>query len=244
MEVSKAGNAVECSISNWGSLDINLNTIINIDLHDYSWGHLFTGRVQYGYCNQSQANSYFTDIYFSGKGPLKANIILSPDENNGLEIRDNGLYCGGGGHGNAASSVLEIKQNNHGLIIGNVVYLKTDGTYAKALAEDSERIEVIGVVTEIIDTNNFVVTVSGEFQTEEYNHYPNGTVLYLSDDPSKIGLLIDEPTVYVKPVGIKIDTGVLINVQRANAYELDDDITLVYYTSEEISDAIKSLWEV
>lgn len=92
MEVSKAGSAIECSISNWNSLDINLSTIITIDLNDYSWGHYFIGRVQYGYCNQSQANSYFTDIYFNGKGPLKADIILSNDKDNALEIRDNGLY--------------------------------------------------------------------------------------------------------------------------------------------------------
>lgn len=92
MEVSKAGNAVECSISDWNSLDININTTIAIDLYNYSWGHYFIDRVQYGYCNQSQANSYFTDIYFNGKGPLKANIILSDDKDNALEIRNNGLY--------------------------------------------------------------------------------------------------------------------------------------------------------
>ena len=95
MEVTKAGTAIECSISNWGSLDININTVITIDLNNYSWGKYFAGRVQYGYCNQSQAKSYFTDIYFNGKGPLKAEVILSTDEGNSLEIRDNGLYCGG-----------------------------------------------------------------------------------------------------------------------------------------------------
>ena len=91
MEVSKSGNAVECSISNWDSLDINLSTVISIDLHDYEWGHYFTGRVQYGYCNQSQPKSYFTDIYFKGKGPLKATAIISPDDGNHLVVRDNGL---------------------------------------------------------------------------------------------------------------------------------------------------------
>lgn len=93
MEITKASNAVECSISDWGSYNINNNTVINIDLDDYSWGYLFKDDVQYGYCNQSQANSYFTDIYFNGKGPLKADIVLSPDVDNRLEIRDNGLYC-------------------------------------------------------------------------------------------------------------------------------------------------------
>lgn len=93
MEVSKAANAIECSISDWGSLDINLNTVINIDLNDYSWGQYFTGRVQYGYCNQSQPNSYFTDIYFSGKGPLKADVFISEKENNMIQVLEDGLYA-------------------------------------------------------------------------------------------------------------------------------------------------------
>lgn len=242
MEVSKAGSAVECSISNWGSYNINLGTAMSIDLDDYSWGYLFRDRVQYGYCNQSQAKSYFTDIYFSGKGPLKADVIISPDEDNGLEIRENGLYCGGGGHGSGSSNILKIKQNNHGFVPGYAVYLKSDGTYAKAFAEDSERIEVIGIVTEVKDANNFVITVSGEFQTNLYSSYANGTLLYLSDITSSVGMLIDEPTTYVKPVATKISGGILINIQRANAYTIDTDITLLYYTSDEIKDAVSELW--
>ena len=241
MEVSKSANAVECSISNWNSLDINLKTVIDIDLNDYSWGHYFTGRVQYGYCNQSQPKSYFTDIYFSGKGPLKATAIISPDEGNTLEVRDNGLYCAGGGAstgGNANSNILNIQQTAHGLSVGNVVYLKSDGKYAKAFGEDSERIEVVGIITEVTDANNFIITVSGEFQTTGYDGYPNGTVLYLSDTTA--GALTNAPTEYIKPIAIKISTGILINIQRANEYSFEG--TLLYYTSEEITDAIDSLW--
>lgn len=243
MEVSKAGSTVECSISDWNSLDINLSTIMTIDLNDYSWGYLFKGRVQYGYCNQSQPNSYFTDIYFNGKGPLKAEVILSPDNGNALEIRDNGLYCSGGGSGGSSNSnVLTISQAAHGLNVGNAVYLKSDSSYAKAFGEDTERIEVVGVVTEVTDANSFIITVSGEFQTDIYDSYPDGTVLYLSDNSSEEGLLTDRPTNYIKPIGIKISTGILINIQRANMYNLDGAAELVYCTDEEITDAIDSLW--
>jgi hypothetical protein len=242
MEVSKAGSAVECSISNWGAYNINLGTTISIDLDDYSWGHLFRERVQYGYCNQSQAKSYFTDIYFSGKGPLKADIIISPDEDNGLEIRENGLYCGGGGHGSGSSNILKVKQTAHGFVPGYAVYLKSDGTYAKAFAEDSERIEAIGIITEVKDADNFVITVAGEFQTNLYSSYANGTVLYLSDVSSSLGMLIDSPMSYIKPIATKITGGILINIQRANAYSLEEGTTLVYYTSDEIKNAVSSLW--
>lgn len=241
MEVFKAGNAIECGISDWNSYDINLNTIINIDLDNYEWGHYFTGYVQYGYCNQSQANSYFSDIYFDGKGPLKADIILSPDESNGLEIRENGLYCGGG-HGSGNSSVLRINQIKHGLTLGCAVYLKEDGTYDKAFAENSERIEVIGVITEVKDDDNFVITIIGEFKTDLYSDYPNGTVLYLSDKPDNIGMLISEPTSYIKPIATKIESGILINIQRANSYSLDESITITYYSSDEIKNIINNLW--
>jgi hypothetical protein len=241
MEVSKAANAIECSISDWNSLDINLKTVISVDLNDYTWGHYFTGRVQYGYCNQSQANSYFTDIYFSGKGPLKATAIISPDEGNALEVRENGLYCSGGGTstgGNANSNILNIQQTAHNLLVGDVVYLKSDGKYAKAFGEDSERIEVVGIITEVVDADNFVITVSGEFQTTGYDGYPNGTVLYLSDKTT--GALTDNPMSYIKPIAIKISSGILINIQRANEYGFEGSI--LYYTTDEVIDAIEDLW--
>lgn len=241
MEVSKAANAVECSISNWNSLDINLSTVIKIDLNDYAWGHYFIDKVQYGYCNQSQAKSYFTDIYFKGKGPLKATAIISPDAGNGLEIRDNGLYCSGGSGGTANSNVLKINQTAHGLSVGNVVYLKQNGLYDKAYGEDSDRIEVVGIVTEVSDVDNFTITVSGEFQTNLYDAYDNGTVLYLGDTTATLGLLTDSPMGYIKPIAIKINSGILINIQRASTQTLDG-AAVVEYTSAEITNIIDSLW--
>lgn len=119
MEVSKAANAIECSISNWGSLDINLNTVISIDLNDYSWGEYFIGKVQYGYCNQSQPNSYFTDIYFSGKGPLKADVLISEQEGNILKVLEDGLYADGQGSNTTISPDANnaIKQRENGLFV-------------------------------------------------------------------------------------------------------------------------------
>ena len=136
------------------------------------------------------------------------------------------------------SNVLYIYQESHGLSVGNVVYLKSDGKYAKAFGEDSERIEVVGIVTKITDKDNFTITVSGEFQTADYDSYPNGTVLYLSD--TYVGALTSKPMQYIKPIAIKISTGLIINIQRANEYSFEG--TLLYYTSEEIIDAIDSLW--
>ena len=92
LEVNKAGSTITCAASNYNSTEINPNTLIEIDLDNYSWGHLFRGKVQYGYCNQSQAKSFFQNIYFSGKGPLKATALLSAEQGNGLIIKNDGLY--------------------------------------------------------------------------------------------------------------------------------------------------------
>lgn len=171
---------------------------------------------------------------------LTANINLSKNEDNGLEIKEDGLYCNGSGGGN---SILKINQNKHGLNVGDVVYLKSDGMYAKAFAEDSERIEVIGVITKITDENNFIITVAGEFKTTMYESYASGATLYLSDNPSYIGTLISAPTSYIKPIATKIHGGILINIRRGNVIDLIDDTTvLVYYTQDEIKNAIDSIW--
>ena len=93
LEVNKAGSTITCAASNYGTTTINQNTLIEIDLDDYSWGYLFRGKTQYGYCAQSQSKSYYQNIYFSGKGPLKAEAIISKQNNNMLEILNDGLYA-------------------------------------------------------------------------------------------------------------------------------------------------------
>lgn len=93
LEVNKAGSTITCAASNYGTTAINQNTLIEIDLDNYSWGYLFRGKTQYGYCAQSQPKSYYQNIYFSGKGPLKAEAIISKQDNNMLEILNDGLYA-------------------------------------------------------------------------------------------------------------------------------------------------------
>lgn len=251
MEVEKQGTIVSCAVSNWNSTVINTATTISIDLNDYLWGSLFVGKVQYGYCNWSQANSYFTDIVFQGKGPLRARVILSQDENNNIEIREDGLWCQGGNGDatSAASSILEIEQENHQLEIGDPVYCDTDGLYKKSYAEDTIRIETIGLVTEVKDENNFVITISGQFMTDMFNSYSDGTVLYLSD--SQVGKLTDNPIRIYKPIAIKIQDSIIINIQRANYYrdisesEEDNpqDVDIEYYTYQEMQEIIDEIWE-
>ena len=117
--VTKNKNLITATCSNWNSTVLNENTKISIDLNDYSWGYLFQGPVRYGYCNYSQAYSFFQNIDFvslnqattslliasvkiskeTGNAIIEKNdgiyapaFIISPDDNNALVKKSNGYY--------------------------------------------------------------------------------------------------------------------------------------------------------
>ena len=165
-----------------------------------------------------------------------ATVDISPDEGNGIILKENGLFCESG-----SSSVLKIHQDSHGLSIGNAVYLSSIGVYSKAVCEDSEKIEVIGIVNKIVDKDNFSIIISGEFKTDIFNQYSSGDILYLSNNTS--GLITNTIGHYIKPIGVKIENGILINIQRASIYTPEGG-GIIYYDEEEIIDAIDEIWEI
>lgn len=95
MQVQKTGTFVSCTVSNWNETTLNYNTTISFDILDYPWASYFEGKIQYGYCNQSQAKSSFIDIFFDGIGPLKAYVKISSKDGNILEELPDGLYVDG-----------------------------------------------------------------------------------------------------------------------------------------------------
>lgn len=122
LRVTKHRNLVTAACSNWNTKNINENTMITIDLDAYSWGHLFNGRVHYGYCNFSQAYSFFQEINFISDnttvgrllqavvkiserpdneiivysdGIYAPKFVVSPDAGNAIEKRTNGYYVAG-----------------------------------------------------------------------------------------------------------------------------------------------------
>ena len=122
IRVTKYKNIVTATCSDWNSKIINEDTKITIDLNDYSWGYLFQGPVRYGYCNESQASSFFQNIDFVSLNQASANLliasvkisketgnaiiekndgiyapvfIISPDDNNALVKKSNGYYVEG-----------------------------------------------------------------------------------------------------------------------------------------------------
>lgn len=98
VRVTKHKNIITAACSDWNSNGINEATTITIDLNNYSWGHLFQGAVRYGYCNISQAKSFFQDIEFHSENTASASNFLafvkvSEEGGNEIIVKDDGLYA-------------------------------------------------------------------------------------------------------------------------------------------------------
>lgn len=239
--VTKKGSKFEVTISDWNNTILNPASTYSFDVRDYSWGNLFKEEVQFGFCNKSQPSSYFTDFNIKGRCPLKANVIISNNEDNCLEIKEDGLYAK---KSSGSANVIKVEQIKHGFRLGDVLYCKSNGTYDKALCEDTPRLEALGVVSKITTDDIFEIMLSGYFETDIYNTtFSNGDVLYLAEKEYEKGTLIKDPIRFTKPIATKIDGGILINIQRGNEYnKLTNDYT--HYTDQEILDAIDDIWEV
>lgn len=108
-------------------------------------------------------------------------------------------------NGNALSFVLFVNQVAHGLVEGNVIKCTGDNTYALAQANTSANAEVIGIVVQKVDNDNFVYQFGGIVSPA--SGATGGQVLFL--DPATPGrLTLVKPTTggqVVKPLAITID---------------------------------------
>ena len=144
---------------------------------------------------------------------------------------------------NTITSTNDIRQENHELSVGDFVYLDDDNRYKKALAENSIKSNVKGIVSRITGPNIFTLMNSGKM---EFNHldYTDTTILYLSDKiPGKVVHYSEiDNTIYI-PVAIYIDNNIIINLQQGSIgdtlapYEQEEQIFEVY-TEEELNDVI------
>ena len=57
---------------------------------------------------------------------------------------------------------ITVDQTGHGLTFGNVVYMKSDGAYTKALADNPVTAEAVGVVSKVITADRLEITTHGE----------------------------------------------------------------------------------
>ena len=144
---------------------------------------------------------------------------------------------------NLNSYTIEVKQDFHGLVIGDAVYydIRTR-TYKAALAKNSIMSEVIGLVSKLIDARTFEITTKGFLKTDRYDYMTNNSILYLS--PVISGRLVDtEPGKISKIIGIKVKDGIEVDIQRG--YDLHPENKEYekprFYTEQEIDNIIQTI---
>ncbi len=103
---------------------------------------------------------------------------------------------GGGG------TVDKVNQVGHGFAVGDVLYINTSGVYVKALATAANTAEVVGMVSRIVTTDDFEITLNGE--VSGLTGLTVGEVYFLSPSVQG-GITTTEPTTVGQvslPVGV------------------------------------------
>lgn len=177
VRVTKHKNIITATCSDWDSKTINEDTKITIDLNDYSWGHLFQGPVRYGYCNESQAYSFFQDIDFlsdnqASSSLLVASVKISEEPNNGIVEKDDGIYC----------EKFNISKKDN-----NILTKETDGYFVQGPSKQSDN------AIELLDDGYYVRTHSNIKTVLKANHgFEIGDfIFYHPNDGYKKALAID-----------------------------------------------------
>ena len=81
-----------------------------------------------------------------------------------------------------SANVISVTQSSHGFTVGKVLKSSgSNGTFATAQADSAANAEVVGIVTDSIDTNNFLMTIAGRITVDGVvPDVTAGTVLFLS----------------------------------------------------------------
>jgi len=115
---------------------------------------------------------------------------------------------------------ISINQSTHGFSVGNLLYLNSS-TYTKAIATSSESSEIIGIVLDVIDADNFVMCLPGSRITG-LTGLTAGSIYYLSDTTAG-EMTTSEPTTFgyiSKPVLIADSTtsGIFVNYRGIEVF--------------------------
>lgn len=140
---------------------------------------------------------------------------------------------------NDISMNIDITQENHGLELYDIVYLDSDNKYKKALADNTIKSKVEGIVVNVSNDNIFTLTNTGKIK---YKHldYNDTSILYLSDkEPGKLVHYTEiSNTVYI-PIGIYTGDSVIVNIQQGSI-----GTVLAPYTNESSNCELYSMTEL
>lgn len=165
---------------------------------------------------------------------LNSNIYKNPEERHIINLSNIGTI--------EVINNQEIVQEDHYFNVGDAIYYDIQlKRFSLALAYNNIESEVIGLVSQIIDNDTFVLTNTGTLYTDRYT-FPNNTVLYLSDiNPGK---LVSIAPTFVKPVAIQTTNGIIIDIARgwADKDSVSEPTEYEAYTQEELDEIISNIW--
>lgn len=136
-----------------------------------------------------------------GQGTAVPGMIRFNSSSTSFEGYDGTGWSGIGGGG----TTDRVTQASHGFVVGDVLYMN-GSTYTKAIATSAATAEVVGVVSRVLDTSTFEVTLSGE--VSGLSGLTVGEVYFLSDSVAG-GITATEPSTigYVSlPLGVASST--------------------------------------
>lgn len=137
---------------------------------------------------------------------------------------------------------IQIYQEGHFFFSGDVLaYSFEKGEFVRAIARNTMQSEICGVVSEIIDINNFILVTKGTVQAPQYK-YPDGSTLYLSEViPGKLNSIF--PTKTFREVATQISTGIIeVNLKFGTTMgSFKPDSPPGHYTKDELDEIIANL---
>ena len=111
--------------------------------------------------------------------------------------------------------ISNVFQIDHGFELYDVIKINENGTYKKAIATE-EDYDAVGIVSEIINKNEFIITTHGQIDYE-FVSASDSTVLYLSDsEPGKLVTYEDITTEFYTPIGFINGDKIMINIMDSS----------------------------
>ena len=143
---------------------------------------------------------------------------------------------------NVLTSINDVHQENHSLKAGDFVYKDSKGLYHAALAEDSEKSKVIGMVYAVASQNVFTLMTAGMYDFDSLP-YDDTTVMYISDKvPGKAVHFSQIDNDIFVPIAVYADKKIIINMQQGSIGELTpySDIIQLFdrYTKPELDETV------
>ncbi len=162
-------------------------------------------------------------------------IYKNPQEQRVIDLSQLGALVSAGGP-------IEILQPSHFLQVGDVVYYNVKTRlFAKAVADNTIETEACGVVSAVVDKDNFVAVGNGLVVTDRYA-FGEGAPLYLSDvHPGK--LVSIAPATVIKQIATQAASGIMVDIQRGyHWFGASSSEELEPYTQAELDEIIKNIW--